>query len=113
MNSWVSSHGWILKCVARLSGGSVLRLTGYLIIPVRGNRKWVGMDGPAIIRYSSSGTNPAFYDHALGLLDINGEINYNYTSVDVRTLYETVTGGRTNPNPFTFDGTNIGNNYNA
>lgn len=101
MAHWVSAHGWILKCEARLNDGSTLRLSGYLIIPVRKSRTWIGMEGPAVIRYGSSGTNPIFYDSALGIIDIDGEINYNYRDVNVRTLYESTDSV---PSSFTFDG---------
>jgi hypothetical protein len=35
------------------------------------------MEGPSVLRYSSSGTNPAYYNGAYGLFDSNGEKNYN------------------------------------
>ena len=49
-------------------------------------RRYKGMDGPYAIRYSSSGTNPQFYDAPYGLIDSKGKISYTYTEETPYTI---------------------------
>lgn len=49
-------------------------------------RRYKGMDGPYTIRYSSSGTNPQFYDAPYGLIDSKGKISYTYTEETPYTI---------------------------
>lgn len=86
MKDFVTDRGWILKCQAAI-GNSEKVFTGYLTIPMRTNRDIIGMVGPTLVRYNSSGTNPQFYDGALGLIDSQENIQYNY-SVKTITIEE-------------------------
>lgn len=71
----IDEHGIILKCVVTLAGASKT-FTGYLIIPTRTSRNLLAMNGPTMIRYDSAGTNPQFDDIALGIFDIEENIDY-------------------------------------
>ena len=70
-------EGVILKCEARLTNET---FTGYLIVPMRRNRAYIGIQGPSIVRYSSSGTGAQYYDAPYGLLDVDE--NILYTTID-------------------------------
>ena len=50
---------------------------GYLTIPMRKSRNYIGMEGPSIVRYESSGTGAKYYDAPYGILDIDENIIYN------------------------------------
>lgn len=69
-------RGAILKCVASIATEHKT-FTGYLIIPMRRTREYIGFEGPVVIRYSSSGTQPQYYNAPIGLLDIDENIIYN------------------------------------
>ena len=48
------------------------------------------MEGPSVVRYGSSGTNPVYYNKKYGLVAIDGNKNYN-NSVEIKSTNNSIT----------------------
>ena len=46
-------------------------------MPVRSDRKYIAMEGPDVVAYDASGTNPKYNKNAYALVDSNNKFIYN------------------------------------
>lgn len=83
-----NEDGVIYECSATIfSSSGVETFVGYLSIPTRLYREYIGMEGPAIIRYGSSGTGVQYYDAPYGIIDIDENIIYTINSGQTNLVY--------------------------
>ena len=83
--SSVPDTGIIYECIATRNRNAeeYTQFTGYLIIPTRTSRDYIAMEGPSVIRYNSSGTNPVYYNKPYSLIKTDKTV-YNTTQIRLK-----------------------------